>query len=104
MPLLKKHMKWIPFAALLLTAACSDGWQVVYTKDVRPYGNERTAGSGVVYVREVLMPAKTLSLKPIASVEEESMGEVIDTENVQETSESHVQKAIEKFFTKKQAK
>ncbi len=48
----------------LLLSACGDGWEVVYTQDVSPYGNDRTAGSGVIYVRKHMMPAKEISIKP----------------------------------------
>ncbi len=65
---MKKLLKNLRILSLILPlalTACGDGWEVVYTKDVMPYGNDRTAGVGVVYVRKVLMPVKTLSLKPL---------------------------------------
>lgn len=42
---------------LALTACGGEGWQMQPTKRF-PYGNERTAGSGVEYVRASMMPAK----------------------------------------------
>lgn len=65
MPSLFRFCK-LPLLILPLFAltACGDGWEVVYTKDILPYGNERTAGSGVMYVRK-MMPAKALNIEPM---------------------------------------
>lgn len=61
---LKLSLLMVPLAL----SACGDNWEIVYTTDVFPYGNERTAGSGVVYVRKQLMPAKSFQLEPAAEV------------------------------------
>ncbi len=42
---------------LSLTACGGEGWEMQLTKRF-PYGNQRTAGSGVEYVRASMMPAK----------------------------------------------
>lgn len=61
------YQKLTRFMCLLalpvLLAACGEGWSVAYTKDILPYGNSRTAGSGVIYVRDLMMPAKCLKLE-----------------------------------------
>ena len=44
-------------------SACGEEWSVIYTKDAMPYGNQRTAGSGPVYVRNLMMPPKYLNLE-----------------------------------------
>lgn len=44
----------------LLLTACGDGWEAQRTTEIFPYGNQRTAGSGVVYVRAKMMPEKEL--------------------------------------------
>ncbi len=52
----------MPFAL----TACGEGWAPQKTDTYFPYGNERTAGSGVVYVLAKMMPEKELKLDPIA--------------------------------------
>jgi len=54
--------------ACLMLSACGEGWVPQLTTDMTPYGNSRTAGSGVVYVRANMMPAKT-EIKGAQSVE-----------------------------------
>lgn len=97
-------LKSLALCALLFTASCSDAeWQVVYTKDVRPYGNERTAGSGVIYVRKVLMPEKTLSLKPVA--EPEVIAKMAPAKSVSAPVEPVApEEKVERFFQIKQSK
>lgn len=58
-------------APLLLLTACGDGWETYRTTEVTPYGNSRTAGSTVVYVRAKMMPKKELKLEPAALDAEE---------------------------------
>ena len=43
---------------LSLSACGGEGWEMRKTNTVFPYGNQRTAGSGVEYVRASMMPAK----------------------------------------------
>lgn len=54
-------------AAPLILASCGEdsGWEMQLTNTVFPYGNQRTAGSGVMYVRAKLLPEKTLSLEKV---------------------------------------
>lgn len=52
--------------APLLLAACGDGWEAQKTTDYFPYGDRRTAGSGVVYVRKNMMPEKELKVEPVS--------------------------------------
>lgn len=66
MNVVTKSLKFVcALSALCVLPGCLEGWQVVYTKDILPYGNSRTAGSGVMYVRGGLMPAKFLNLKTL---------------------------------------
>ncbi|MBK7361878.1 MAG: hypothetical protein IPJ01_06145 [Micavibrio sp.] len=51
-------------ASPIMLAACGDGWEMVRVDDVVPYGNTRTAGTGVAYVRAKMMPEKELKLEP----------------------------------------
>lgn len=43
---------------LSLAACGGEGWEMRKTTTTFPYGNQRTAGSGVEYVRASMMPAK----------------------------------------------
>lgn len=47
----------------MMLAACGDGWEAQKTTEYFPYGNQRTAGSGVVYVRKNLLPEKELKVE-----------------------------------------
>lgn len=48
------------FVVPLFLAGCGDGWEAQRTTDIVPYGNTRTAGSGVVYVRAKMLPEKEI--------------------------------------------
>ncbi len=50
---------------LLALSACGEGWEAQKTDTYFPYGNQRTAGYGVVYVRAKMMPEKELVVEPI---------------------------------------
>ncbi|MBI1301820.1 MAG: hypothetical protein GC137_09220 [Alphaproteobacteria bacterium] len=55
----------------LSLGACGEGWEMQRTEEYLPYGNSRTAGSGVVYVRAKLLPKKELNIEPAQEVVEE---------------------------------
>jgi hypothetical protein len=69
------------FSLPLMLSAC-EGYEMQLTDTHFPYGNERTAGSGVIYVRAKMMPEKTLQLQPVQRdmqarpIEGDNMGEV----------------------------
>jgi len=46
-------------AACLTLTACGEDWVPQLTTEYVPYGEERTAGSGIVYVRKSMLPPKT---------------------------------------------
>lgn len=48
----------------LMLSACGEGYEWQLTNTHFPYGNERTAGSGVIYVLAKMMPEKSLNLQP----------------------------------------
>lgn len=48
----------------LMLAACGEGYEWQLTNTHFPYGNQRTAGSGVIYVLAKMMPEKSLNLQP----------------------------------------
>ncbi|MCK6418780.1 MAG: hypothetical protein L6Q57_07580 [Alphaproteobacteria bacterium] len=62
-------------ASSLLLTACGDEWEWKLTTSVFPYGNQRTAGSGVIYVRKVMAQEKDLKLEPVTPKAEEKKEE-----------------------------
>ncbi len=54
-----KTVRALLLASPLLLGACGEGYEMVKTDTVFPYGNQRTAGSGYAYVLAKLLPAKT---------------------------------------------
>lgn len=58
-------------SSALLLASCGDGWEFQKTDSHFPYGNQRTAGSGVAYVLAKMMPEKDLKIEPVVVVEPE---------------------------------
>ncbi len=52
----------------LLLGACGEGWEFQKNDVVFPYGNQRTAGSGVAYVLAKMMPEKELKVEPALDV------------------------------------
>lgn len=59
MPSLKRFgLMTLTLLPLALTACGGEGWELRKTNTTFPYGNQRTAGSGVEYVRASMMPAK----------------------------------------------
>ncbi len=59
MPSLKKFgLMTVALLPLALTACGGEGWELRKTNTTFPYGNQRTAGSGVEWVRASMMPAK----------------------------------------------
>ncbi len=67
--LLRLIMLFAPF----MLSACGEGWVAQKTSTYFPYGNQRTAGTGVVYVRAKMMPEKELQLAPETEAAEEVM-------------------------------
>ena len=57
----------------LMLVACGDGWESHRTDKIFPYGNKRTAGSGVMYVRANMMPEKELKLTPASEKLEQQL-------------------------------
>jgi outer membrane biosynthesis protein TonB len=60
----KRFSKYALLFSALGLAACGEGWEMVRTTDVAPYGNSRTAGSAIMYVQAKMMPEKKLNLEP----------------------------------------
>ncbi len=62
---MSSKLKLVVLAVLpLALSACGEGWEQIRT-EAFPYGNQRTAGTGVAYVRSALMPERELNLEPL---------------------------------------
>jgi hypothetical protein len=59
-----KKFRYLVLASPVLLAGCGEGWEMVRTDQIVPYGNTRTAGTGVAYVRAKMLPKKELNLQP----------------------------------------
>ena len=63
---MKKIQNYMLLACVALPlAACGEGYEMQLVKDYFPYGNQRTAGSGVAYVLAKILPEKQLKLEPV---------------------------------------
>ncbi len=87
------------FSSLAL-AGCGEGFEVVQYEGF-PYGNDRTAGSGVAYVRVNMMPEKGPVVDIKLEEEPEEITEPVETEP--EPAEEYPEKA-EKVFREMQKK
>jgi hypothetical protein len=59
-----KNLRYLVLATPVLLAACGDGWEPQRVEGIVPYTQDRTAGTGVAYVRAKMMPQKELKLEP----------------------------------------
>lgn len=59
----------LSMSSLFMLTGCGDGYELVKTNTMFPYGNERTAGSGVAYVLAKMLPKKELKLEPVGAAE-----------------------------------
>ncbi|MDB2682892.1 hypothetical protein N9Z27_01400 [Alphaproteobacteria bacterium] len=64
--MVKPYIRVVAFSSVFVLAACGDGWESHLTNTHFPYGNIRTAGSGVAYVRAKLLPEKELKIVPVS--------------------------------------
>lgn len=100
---MKKLLMMGAIVPALFLAGCGDGWEMRAYNNI-PYG-DRTAGSGVEYVRAHMMPVKG----PVVKVVEPKLEPVVTTdEPVEEiTTDDPVDNIIEsgeKFFRDLQRK
>ncbi len=84
---MKNHTKilFLSLCAPLLLTGCGEGWEFKKTDQLFPYGNQRTAGSGVAYVLAKMMPEKELKLEPVMQMEpvkEPEAQPVLDAEEI----------------------
>lgn len=62
---MKNILRISVLCAPLFLSACGEGFEQVRTDSMVPYGNSRTAGTGIAYVLAKMMPEKALNLKPV---------------------------------------
>jgi hypothetical protein len=62
---MKNIVKVLIVMTPFMLTGCGDGWEMVRVDNIVPYGNSRTAGTGVAYVRAKMMPEKELNLMPV---------------------------------------
>jgi len=61
-----KRVVLLSASSLFLLTGCGEGYELVKTNTMFPYGNQRTAGSGVAYVLAKMLPKKDLKLESVA--------------------------------------
>lgn len=95
-------MKYLLLAAPFLLSACGDGYEAIRTTEYMPYGNQRTAGSGVAYVLSSMLPEKELKLEPATRPMEAEP----QTETEAETKAvlKDLEKDMDEIFEEKQKK
>ncbi|MCB1533032.1 MAG: hypothetical protein KDJ35_09215 [Alphaproteobacteria bacterium] len=64
-----RSLRFAVLAAPFLLAACGEGYEMVKTDEIFPYGNQRTAGSTYAYVLASLLPERELNLSPISEAQ-----------------------------------
>lgn len=71
----QKFLTALMLAASLSLTACGEGWEIIEYKST-PYGNGRTAGTGVAYVLARMAPAKA-QITPAPSLEPQEVVEEV---------------------------
>lgn len=86
----------IALASTLMLASCGEGsgWEMQLTNTMFPYGNQRTAGSGVVYVRAKMLPEKTLNLENVRR--DMTPTPVVPAPPIATSVENRLEKALQK--------
>ena len=95
----KYFLRFVILSAPLMLVACGEGWEMQRVDNVYPYGNLRTAGTGVAYVRVKLLPKKELKIEPV-------MDEISEVEIVPEAGSAVTETILdaEEIFTDAQVK
>lgn len=78
MKTIRKPLLLLSCLPALALAACGEGWEVVPFHGQAPYTDERTAGSGVAYVRAMLLPERGPVLPEPVLILEPQMEESYD--------------------------
>lgn len=63
--MLSKSKLLVLLALPFFVSGCGDGFEMIKTDSYFPYGNQRTAGSGVAYVLAKMLPKKELNVQSV---------------------------------------
>lgn len=109
----KRVKPFLLILPVLMLSACGDGWEAVSYSGF-PYGNERTAGHGIAYVRANLLPGRGPMLQAaqpeneiiikIPGGKEPVPAPVVEEVPAQSNEASGVLNALDKAFNKEQRK
>lgn len=97
-----KTMRALLLASPLLLGACGEGYELVKTDTMFPYGNQRTAGSGYAYVLAKMLPEKEMNLQPVAPRSEPQP--LAETKQIIEDIPEPPAQDAEEIFREQQAK
>jgi len=92
-------IKYLLLCAPFLLAGCGEGWEMIRVDNVVPYGNSRTAGTGVAYVRAKLLPPREVNAAPVEKATTTTARPAVIPEQPAETV-----KSAEPVFHKSQQK
>ena len=78
--MIRRHdlLTGILLCSLSLLSACGEGWEIVQYDGV-PYGEDRTVGSGIKFVRAHLLPEKGPVLTPMTQDVEDFWAEHLES-------------------------
>ena len=100
----KSLLRLAILSAPLVLTACGEGWEVQRTSNYVPYDMERTAGTGVVYVRAKMLPKKELVAELVAEPVMEEIKAEAEVEEVKLMEEPEPVLEAEEIFTEAQQK
>jgi len=94
-------------ALVFMLAGCGDGWEAKRTDTLFPYGNQRTAGSGVAYVLAKMLPSKDITpadqifSDALVKVQPQAGGANVISQQVGASEPAAVEKGPEQVVTEK---
>jgi|GEM_PF-669701 len=99
----KSLLRLAILSAPLLLTACGEGWEVQRVSNYGTYEGDRTAGTGVVYVRAKMLPKKEFVVEPVMEEIKPEIEEV-KAEEVKPMEEPAPVLEAEEIFTEAQQK
>lgn len=99
-----RSLKLALLAAPFLLTGCGEGYELIKTDTMFPYGNQRTAGSGVAYVLAKMMPEKELKQEPATPAPQAEMKPVPREMKPKEVKNEEVLNDMRDMFSKAQRK
>ncbi len=99
-----KTVRALLLASPLLLGACGEGYELIKTDTMFPYGNQRTAGSGYAYVLAKMLPKKEMNLQPVAPRPAPQPQPLAETKQIIEDIPEPPAQDAEEIFREQQAK